>query len=164
MTPMKLAVVCALALVSNACIPLRPSQRQASWQDVCYKGMANDIDLIVGKDAIDCGFASLGASDTATYLTQRCGMDASASGRPFKFGRCVFGGDGSYCTIALRSPDGQLWSVFVDNWIGSTNPSLSVSRCKSLRFEADDFSFDLDGCVKAQDVVGRIVHKTEAKP
>ena len=129
-----------------------PSQ----WRNVCYDGFAEDVDAVAGPDAIDCGFhVGPGASSRDIAQWQACGREAQASGKPFKFGYRSFGTDSAFCDVAIRTPEGELISWYLDFDVtggGGTGPrsALWASRCTGIAFEPGSIGpgsfFALQGC------------------
>lgn len=129
-----------------------PSQ----WRNVCYDGFAEDVDAVAGPDAIDCGFhVGPGASSRDIAKWQACARDALASGTPVKFGYRSHGDDSAFCDVAIRTPEGELISWYLDFDVtggGGTGPSsaLWASRCTGIAFKPGSIGpgsfFHLNGC------------------
>lgn len=119
-----------------ACATLRQPLGSASWDGACYDGLRGDAEFLSGPDAYDCGLLHLDARDGAQTQIAACARDAVASGRPYRFGYQSLGTDTLYCDVAVRAPDGQLWTLYFDDegTLGG-HAVLSVRRCKDLRFE-----------------------------
>jgi len=133
-----------------------PVDTAASWRNVCYDGFADDVDAVAGPEAIDCGFhVGSGASSRDIARWQACGREALASGKSFKLGYRSFGTDSAFCDVAIRTPEGELISWFLDFDVtggGGAGPHsvLWASRCTGLDFKPDTVGagsfFHLTGC------------------
>lgn len=130
--------------------------KAGGWQNVCYDGFGEDVDAIAGPEAVDCGFhVGPGASSRDIAQWQACGRKAQASGKPFKFGYRSFGIDSAFCDVAIRTPEGELISWYLDFDVtggGGTQPrsALWASRCTGIAFEPGTIGpgsfFHLEGC------------------
>jgi hypothetical protein len=133
-----------------------PVAATGGWQDVCYAGFAEDVDAVAGPQAVDCGFhVGPGASSRDIAQWQACGRKAVDSGRPFKLGYRSFGTDSAFCSVAIRTPEGELISWYLDFDVtggGGTEPSsaLWASRCTGMDFRPGSIGpgsfFRLTGC------------------
>ena len=149
---------CALAAALLAgCATLRQPLGSATWDGVCYQGLHADVDYLSGADAYDCGLLHLDARDGAESQITACARDAVASGRAYRFGYQSFGIDSMYCDVAVRAPDGQIWSLYSDNeaLLGG-GITLSVQRCKEIAFRRGTIGkgsfFEHDRCERAPEM------------
>lgn len=133
-----------------------PLAEAGQWQDVCYDGFAEDVDAVAGPGAVDCGFhVGLGASPRDIAQWQACGRKALASDKPVKMGYRGFGIDSAFCDVAIRTPEGEWISWYLDFDVtggGGTGPhsALWASRCTRIDFEPGSIGpgsfFALKGC------------------
>lgn len=153
------ALLSSLALVGCSTAATKTVSVDGSrgeWGDQCYEGFAEDVETLAGPDAVDCGFhAGMGANRGDIKRWQACAREAVASGRPFKFGYRSFGIDSAFCHTAIRTPEGELLSWFLDFDVtgGSSERARSAlwaSGCKDIAFEAGTIGhgsfFDLKEC------------------
>lgn len=149
-------VLCGCASVHEAPTASAPVAKAGGWRNVCYDGFAEDVDAVAGPEAVDCGFhVGPGASSRDIARWQACGRDAVASGEPFKFGYRSFGTDSAFCSVAIRTPEGELISWYLDFDVtggggAEPHPALWVQRCTGLDFKPGTIGpgsfFALRGC------------------
>ena len=137
---------------------------RSSWNDpACYRDMKQDVEHLAAGPIVDCGFIS-GHTD-ASFDTQvrDCARQAMAGSLGFAFGFVGVGDDSWFCSVAVRSADGQLWSLYYDSdmtgQMGTTGNHSAVwlSRCDSIEpmpeiARTGNF-FREFGCKEAHDVM-----------
>jgi|GEM_PF-1185386 len=164
-----------VAMIAAGCSSLqRPNSLVArySWGEICYDSFRKDVDYLAGATTQDCGF--LHADSDSEKQIAACAKSVVASGKPFKFGYLSYGYDSGYCDVAIKSSDGQLWSLYYDSdssgGAGRTNnySTLAVSRCNRIEFVPGTIGrgsfFSLKGCSAAREVAKSIAAQREPKP
>ena len=128
--------------------------------------MADDVALLAGGDAMNCGFTTTESSANQLRSVSLCARKAALGNGPFRFGYRSFGTDSSYCSVAVRSQDGQLWSVYVDVdlWrMDGGGATLWVSRCEEVDFAQRTIGpgsfFKLTDCQEAPDVQEKFIRR-----
>ncbi len=163
------------AIVSAGCSSLqRPNSLAAhySWGEICYDSFRQDVDYLAGVNPQDCGF--LHADSYSEKQIAACAKQVVASGKSFKFGYMSHGYDSSYCDVAIKSPDGQLWSLYYDSdsrgGEGRSNDysTLAVSRCNRIEFVPGTIGrgsfFALKDCSAAPEITESIATHRKRKP
>ncbi|MEO8671965.1 MAG: hypothetical protein ABI411_11670 [Tahibacter sp.] len=163
-----LVLVSVIAAALSGCLAgSSPFFTGSSWSHGTYTGFDQDIRALTGPEFIDCGLLHMDSDGGSRAYVRRCAREAVASDRPFRFGYCSWGDDSMYCDIAIRAPDGQLWSFWYDSDVtgqagrSGNNAALRASRCASIVFEPGTIgygSFFRQGdCVPDDDAVNKIV-------
>ena len=142
-----------------------------SWSEICYDSFRKDVDYLAGANTQDCGF--LHADSDSEKQIAACAKQAVDSGKPFKFGYMSHGDDSSFCDVAIKSSDGQLWSLYYDadssGGEGKTNnySTLAVSRCNRIEFVPAAIGrgsfFALKDCSAAPEVAEAIAAQRKPK-
>jgi hypothetical protein len=92
------------------------------------------------RETRDCGLLDDGDDAAARERMLACARSAYDSARPFRFGRGFIGVDWGECTVAVRTRDGQIWSMEFGYDYSSCPadktqcPRLFVGRCDKLEF------------------------------
>ena len=130
----------------------------------CYRAFDEHVSRIAGDGATDCGFFRISSPDSLKNQVRRCARTSWRSGQAVKFGHMSYGDDSTFCDVAIRDGDGQIWSFFYDSDVsgGSGGPAtIWVSECRSLSFVAGtigpDSFFSLDGCVERKDLKSELL-------
>ncbi len=98
---------------------------------------------------------------------ESCARKVVAQGKGFVFGYQSFGDDSGYCSVAVKSADGQFWSLYYDFDVTGQfgkdpgNAAIWLSRCQNIEFKPGTIGrgsfFKLDGCSEAKDDLKAIV-------
>lgn len=168
-------VVALATLGSCATEPPVPSAGaySSSWKRVCYRSFAEDVDHLAGPTALDCGMAGLDANRRTRDRVATCAKRAASTDQPFKFGYVGAGDDSLFCDVAVRTPEGQLWSFYMDYDVtgqmgtDGRNSAVWVSRCDKLEFKPGTMFwgsfFNLSECKEAPDITARLVSERTSK-
>jgi hypothetical protein len=158
---MRYLVIMTLLLAGCTSVPvLEP--RAGSWVNQCYPNFERDVSDIAGDAATECGFLPLSASKKDRALTESCAKSAVRSEKPFKFWYGSFGDDSAYCHVAIRAPNGQLISFFLDSDVTGqmarkgSHSVVWTSRCAKIEFKPGTIGrgsfFDLEECTEAPEI------------
>ena len=119
-----------------------------------------------GESAVDCGFLALEASDQDFRDVMDCAKSAIQSGKAYRVGYRNIDKILSYCHVAVRSPDGQLWSLqFYVPILDAMSQrkdlqySFNASQCSSMQIKNDRRGFfTLENCTEATDTLMTLLH------
>ena len=138
-----------------------------SWGDNCYTSLDKDTRFLAGSDSLDCGFLPMSATKEQRQNTLHCAKNAEKSNKAFRFGYASFGYDSAYCDVAIRTTNGQYYSLYFDFDVTGQagtdggNSALWVSKCKSLDFTPGTMGkgsfFDLKKCEESKESLSAVV-------
>ena len=96
-----------------------------------------------------------------------CAKIAEKSNKAFRFGYASFGYDSAYRDVAIRTTNGQYYSLFFDFDVtgqavtDGSNSALWISKCKSLSFSPGTMGkgsfFNLKKCEEFPEIRSAVV-------
>lgn len=149
-----------LAAAAHAAEPDAKSGASA-WDKLCYSGFDALVTGFAGNRAADCGFP--GPVRDEASLNSRltmidCARTALVAAGPLRFGYQDYGIDSAYCNAAVRTADGELIRIFVDEDTGGggsrdgSQRGIYVGRCASVVFRGGG-EFIFETCRQDPDLV-----------
>jgi hypothetical protein len=135
------------------------------WERFCYPEFAEQVERVVGKNAVDCGFYDH-PEPHAQRKAQSCMQAAIEGGRVFKAGYLSSGDDSSYCHAVLGMADKRFVAIFYDFDVTGANDSDGksadrlVQLCDTIAYEPGLIGkgsfFKPESCAPAWDAVDRM--------
>ena len=158
-----IAATCAGCTTVGSSLALK----QDTWGDSCNGAMREYVFALGGDTAVDCGFLALEASDKDFHNILECAKSASADGKPYRFGYRNIDQYLSFCNAAVRSPDGQLWSLQLYVPIldamsqrKDLQYSFNAKQCSSIELRNDRRGFfALHNCTEATDALTALLQE-----
>jgi hypothetical protein len=139
-----------------------------SWSDNgCYHAMREDIQHLAGGPIIDCGMKGPHTSEEFDGEVRACARQAMAGTQGFAFGFVGMGDDSWFCSVAVRSADGQLLALYYDSDVTGqmgthgNHSTVWLSHCDSVEpmpniAQTGNFFMEV-GCKEAPDALQRII-------
>src|SRR5579859_744905 len=135
--------------------------KQDTWDGSCAGAMRAYVFPVSGESAVDCGFLALEASDQDFRDVMDCAKSAIQSGKAYRFGYRNIDKYFSFCNVAARSPDGQLWSLqFYVPILDAMSQrkdlqySFNASQCSGIQIRNDRRGFfAVQQCTEATDAL-----------
>ncbi len=163
----KLLLLAALACAGCTTVGTSLALKPDTWDNSCAGGMRAYAFPLSGDSAVDCGFLALDASDRDFYDVLECAKSAVQSGKAYRFGYRNIDKYLSFCNVAVRAPDGQLWSLqFYVPILEAMSQrkdlqySFNAKQCTSLTLKNDRRGFFAMGqCTEATDDILRQLHQ-----
>jgi hypothetical protein len=105
--------------------------------------LATTIDQLTGPGAIDCGFHEIGRplKYSAKRKANDCLRKALRGHKPFKFGTVRVPLDSIVTEVLVRSADGKLWMIVVDEMFDE-QPTQWNAICREVRVDTDTLYLD----------------------
>ena len=140
---------------------------RSSWADpACYRGMKEDVEHLAAGPVVDCGFITGHTDPSFDTQVRDCARQAMTGSQGFAFGFVGVGEDSWFCSVAVRSADGQLWDLYYDSDVtgqmgrNGDHSAIWLSRCDSIEpmpeiARTGNF-FRESGCKGASDVLQRL--------
>lgn len=155
-------LACAACTTVGTSLALKPD----TWDASCAGDMRSYVFPLGGDSAVDCGFLALDASDQDFRDVLECAKSAVQSGKPYRFGYRNIDKYLSFCNVAVRAPDGQLWSLqfYVPIMDAMSQRkdlqySFNAKQCSSLALKNDRRGFfAMQQCTEATDTLMSLVH------
>lgn len=153
---------CAGCTTLGSSLALSPD----TWDGSCAGAMRAYVFPLSGDSAVDCGFLALEASDQDFRDVMDCAKSAIQSGKAYRFGYRNIDKYFSFCNVAARTPDGQLWSLqFYVPILDAMSQrkdlqySFNASQCSSIQINNDRRGFfAFQTCTEATDALMTLLH------
>ena len=157
-----LVLACAACTTVGGSLALQTD----TWDQSCAGDMRAYAFPLSGDPAVDCGFLALDASDQDFRNVLGCAKFAVQSGKPYRFGYRNIDQYLSFCNVAVRSPDGQLWSLqFYVPILEAMSQrkdlqySFNAKQCSGITLKNDRRGFfGLQNCSEATDAFMTLLH------
>lgn len=160
-------LLAALACAGCTTVGTSLALKSDTWDGSCSGDMRAYAFPLSGDSAVDCGFLALDASDQDFYDMLQCAKSAVQSGQAYRFGYRNIDKYLSFCNVAVRSPDGQLWSLqyYVPILEAMSQRkdlqySFNAKQCTSITLKNDRRGFFAMGqCTEATDALLKQLHE-----
>jgi hypothetical protein len=155
-------LACAGCVTVGSSLALKPE----TWDGSCSGDMRAYAFPVGDESTVDCGFLALEASDQDFRDVLGCAKSAVESGKPYRFGYRNIDQYLSFCNVAMRTPDGQLWSLqFYVPILEAMSQrkdlqySFNAKQCSTITLKNDRRGFfGLQGCNEATDAFMSRLH------